>query len=315
MAAVVRQCIFCGHDFSPPASEVRRNRGWWCSKRCRSRTYGAEKTAAVAARPDRKCSRCKTVKDLECFSNSRNRPAGKGYMCRSCAAEISRSRRPQHAASARRRRAAKRALLPSKPLSKTVCPRCGGKKDFYAAACVKCAVRPAISKACLICGAAFTVKSSRGHKAKYCSRVCQWRSLAEAMRRDVPIHKLRKDNNHKAVVAVLKKLRWAVMDISSQGQGMPDLLIADRTHGVHFVEIKNSHTGYGRKGLSPRQQKWAATWGGVVHVVRNIDDAIELTKKLTAGNITGDGKRPQTYKLATVADVQAFDRGEIQPTD
>jgi hypothetical protein len=55
--------------------------------------------------------------------------------------------------------------------------------------------------------------------------------------------------------------------------GIPDILVW-HLEKWHLIEIKNPKTDYGKKGLSPRQQKWAEEWrGGPVFIIRTEDDA------------------------------------------
>lgn len=114
--------------------------------------------------------------------------------------------------------------------------------------------------------------------------------------------RLRKDNNHTEIVAVLRKLGWSVVDLSTLGQGVPDLVIGDASHGAHMVEVKNRHTSYGRSGLSKRQVRWRDSWKGIVHIVRTIDDALALTRQLTGGRERGDGGPIPVTTVKSAAD-------------
>jgi VRR-NUC domain-containing protein len=123
--------------------------------------------------------------------------------------------------------------------------------------------RDAGKRACLSCGVTF---KSYSNARKYCSMVC----------RDTEFNKVRtrarKDNNHNAVVGLLQDAGAGCMDASFAGQGMPDLLVWWRG-AWHLVEVKNPNTAYGRKGLSPRQRRWAENWnGGPVYVIRTGED-------------------------------------------
>ena len=88
----------------------------------------------------------------------------------------------------------------------------------------------------------------------------------------------KKDANHGEVVDALIRFGASVLDISSLGCGAPDLVVWCRG-GWHLCDVKNRKTGYGRRGLNPRQQEWAAKWkGGPVTLLYSIDDAKALVE-------------------------------------
>lgn len=84
------------------------------------------------------------------------------------------------------------------------------------------------------------------------------------------------DANHKDLVNCLRKLGADVLDISTVGCGVPDLVVWCRGNW-HLVDIKNPNTGYGKRGLNKNQKQWAAHWkGGPVYMIYSTDDAIAL---------------------------------------
>jgi len=86
--------------------------------------------------------------------------------------------------------------------------------------------------------------------------------------------KARKDLNHNEIVAVFKKLKCRVLDLSALGHGYPDLLVG--VHGSwHLVEIKNTKQAYGKRGLNSRQLKRSEEMGGFA-IVSTIDEAVSL---------------------------------------
>jgi len=84
----------------------------------------------------------------------------------------------------------------------------------------------------------------------------------------------KRDANHGAIVAALRKCGWWVLDLSAQGGGCPDLL-ADRRGRTCFIEIKNKD---GRNRLEPHQREWHAQAPWPVVVVHSVDDVKALTE-------------------------------------
>lgn len=86
----------------------------------------------------------------------------------------------------------------------------------------------------------------------------------------------KKDANHNEIVDAFKKLGAPVMDLSSMGGGVPDLIV--ECQGVlHLVDVKNPKTGYGKRGLNKLQKKWAEQWnGGPVYLVYTLQDVENL---------------------------------------
>ena len=160
---------------------------------------------------------------------------------------------------------------------------------------------------CEVCGR-IGARSGIHAARRFCSRRCMGESLRMEMMGHVPQRK-RRDGNHNELIAAFRKLGWQVLDMSDRGGGVPDLLIGDESHGLHWVEIKNTKTRYGRRGLTQRQQNWADRWMlGRVHVVRTIDEVVALTKVLTLGKAAGDGKPPKAVTLTCAEDVEALNR-------
>jgi hypothetical protein len=78
------------------------------------------------------------------------------------------------------------------------------------------------------------------------------------------------DLNQPAIVDALRKVGVSVVSLASVGNGIPDLLAA-KNDKVWLIEVK------GPKGkLTPAQVEFMSTWPGVVHIVRNVDDALRL---------------------------------------
>jgi hypothetical protein len=163
--------------------------------------------------------------------------------------------------------------------------------------------RDAHKRTCARCRREF---KSYNKGRKYCSRSCYVEAFFIAMGRT----RARRDSNHVSLVTAFRRLGWSVLDLADAGRGIPDIVIGDGSHGTHFVEIKNAKTAYGRAGLSTTQRAFEQKWGGVVHVVRSLDDVVALTERLT-GKARADRQPFKTVKLKSVEDVERFERGEI----
>ena len=86
----------------------------------------------------------------------------------------------------------------------------------------------------------------------------------------------KRDANHNELVTVLESLGVLVIDMSEKGGGFPDLICAVR-HQTLLVEIKNTKTSYGKRGLNKLQKLFAEQWtGGPVYIITNEDEAIDL---------------------------------------
>jgi hypothetical protein len=86
----------------------------------------------------------------------------------------------------------------------------------------------------------------------------------------------RKDKNHNSIISGLKYAGAAIIDLSSMGYGIPDILVS--YHNVlYLMEIKNPDNAYGRRGMNKNQKQWAERWRGKKpEVVRSIDDALKI---------------------------------------
>lgn len=80
----------------------------------------------------------------------------------------------------------------------------------------------------------------------------------------------RVDQNHGDIVKALRLAGASVQSLASIGHGCPDLVAA--TPGKTFlIEVK------GPKGkLTPDQIDFVNNWKGVVHIIRTVDDALQL---------------------------------------
>lgn len=109
------------------------------------------------------------------------------------------------------------------------------------------------------------------------------RRAGEASVKMVAKYGAKKDANHKEIVDAFFKLGADVLDISSMGCGMPDLVVWCRNLW-HLVDVKNLKTAYGRRGLNKRQIQWAKEWkGGPIYLISTIEQAADLVNGKTSG--------------------------------
>ena len=78
------------------------------------------------------------------------------------------------------------------------------------------------------------------------------------------------DANHGEIVKALRSMGVSVQSLANIGQGCPDLLAAKGSR-AWLIEVK------GLKGkLTPDQEEFISKWRGVVHIVRTVDDVVNL---------------------------------------
>lgn len=78
------------------------------------------------------------------------------------------------------------------------------------------------------------------------------------------------DLNQSEIVDALRKVGVSVQSLASIGKGCPDL-VAAKGAMTWMIEVK------GPKGtLTPDQVKFIDAWAGHVHIVRTVDDALQL---------------------------------------
>lgn len=87
----------------------------------------------------------------------------------------------------------------------------------------------------------------------------------------------RRDGTHDARKSDFLSLGCTVADLHMAGlAGFPDIVVGCMGAN-HLVEIKDTSTAYGRKGLNANQSNFARHWnGGPVFVVACTDDCIDL---------------------------------------
>ena len=121
-------------------------------------------------------------------------------------------------------------------------------------------------------------QSSKSSNRKFCSYECFLKSGGAQRAGDAAAMAKRaygnkKDANHHEIFDALAQL-VPVKDLSDAGCGVPDGM-AWIHGGWQLFDVKNLKTAYGRRGLNPRQKKWADDWrGGAVYLIHDVDEAI-----------------------------------------
>jgi hypothetical protein len=83
------------------------------------------------------------------------------------------------------------------------------------------------------------------------------------------------DLNQMEIVATLRKVGATVQSLATVGNGCPDLLIGFQ--GINYLmEIKDGDKVPSAQKLTPDQVKWHIEWCGEVHIVRSVEDALEV---------------------------------------
>lgn len=87
------------------------------------------------------------------------------------------------------------------------------------------------------------------------------------------------DRNQAEIVAALRDAGCSVEILSSVGDGCPDLLVGFRCQNL-LMEVKDGEKCPSARTLTPNQCKWHYEWRGQVSVVRTVDEALFLIRKL-----------------------------------
>jgi hypothetical protein len=153
---------------------------------------------------------------------------------------------------------------------------CSACKDVARKAQGKSGPRKPPNRVCFKCGKHF--RSPPSDPQRYCSYECHLASggaqrAGAASKRMMAFYGTKKDANHSEILKLLNQMHVGFWDMSTQGGGMPDLLVYCGGR-YHWWEIKNPNTSYGRKGLNNLQRIWAEnSKGGPVHVIHSLEEA------------------------------------------
>lgn len=91
----------------------------------------------------------------------------------------------------------------------------------------------------------------------------------------------RTDENHAEIAKALRAVGAHVTDLSRVGQGCPDLLVGFR--GLwRVLEIKDGGKSASRRALTEAQIQWHQYAQAPVHVVLDVEDALEAIGAFTS---------------------------------
>lgn len=79
------------------------------------------------------------------------------------------------------------------------------------------------------------------------------------------------DKNQPKIVKALRNYGATVTSLASVGDGVPDLLVGFRGDN-YLLEVKNGEDAK----LTPAQVVWHRDWKGRVHVVRTVQEALDV---------------------------------------
>lgn len=86
-----------------------------------------------------------------------------------------------------------------------------------------------------------------------------------------------RDSNEKEIVKTLRQLPKCSVELLSQ-KGCPDLLVCYK-NVIYLMEVKlplSKRGGDSHSHLTPDQIKWHQEWLGEVHIIRSIEDALNI---------------------------------------
>lgn len=86
------------------------------------------------------------------------------------------------------------------------------------------------------------------------------------------------DANHAEIVRALRAARYAVVDLSGCGAGIPDLLVCSPVwpFTLTLLEVKDGAKPPSARKLTPDQVRFHREWPGNVHVVHSVEQALAV---------------------------------------
>lgn len=83
------------------------------------------------------------------------------------------------------------------------------------------------------------------------------------------------DANQPAIIEALEAHRCSVKSLAAVGDGCPDLLVwSPWTRSHELLEVKDGAKPPSARKLTDDQVKFHAKWGGPIHVVTSVDEAL-----------------------------------------
>ncbi len=88
----------------------------------------------------------------------------------------------------------------------------------------------------------------------------------------------RVDANQEQIVSALRAC-GATVRVVTMGDGVPDLLVGYRGYTL-LLEVKDGNKSPSARALTQAEQKFFDEWtGGLVAIVNNVDEALDILKK------------------------------------
>lgn len=93
----------------------------------------------------------------------------------------------------------------------------------------------------------------------------------------------RVDANQAEIIKAARRLGATVEVTSAVGKGFPDFVMG--IFGINFlIEVKDGEKVPSQRKLTDDQVRWHHKWNGTVHVIKSVDEIIELIQKILTGN-------------------------------
>ena len=87
------------------------------------------------------------------------------------------------------------------------------------------------------------------------------------------------DDNQKETVSSFRKFGCSVLHLHSIGQGCPDILVAKNYKSI-LIEIKDGNKPPSARELTPDEKIFHNEWKGLIMIVKDLHDVIEVVKVL-----------------------------------
>lgn len=86
------------------------------------------------------------------------------------------------------------------------------------------------------------------------------------------------DRNHPEIVKALRQAGCSVQSLAAVGKGCPDLLVS-RGNQLFLFEVKDGAKPPSERKCTKDEARWHAAWGGPVHIVYNVEQALAIVSR------------------------------------
>jgi hypothetical protein len=90
----------------------------------------------------------------------------------------------------------------------------------------------------------------------------------------------RVDANHSQIVKAFRAMGCSVADLSSLGDGIPDLAIGLYGRTV-LVEVKDGNKPPSKRRLTPDEQRFRDAWKGAYDIAESLEDVERIVRALS----------------------------------